>query len=141
MVNRASSRAAKVRQPGASVVDAFIAEKRAEAAQEVMPFTAQQALGRPGRLRHRTDPLTGPRPHGHLGLRPVQDRHRPEQQPLRGAEAGGSAGRARHHPLAEGSRLVSPDRGIKTMRETGAEMLTKDKETARGGLAVNIGGC
>ena len=30
---------------------------------------------------------------------------------------------------------------IKTMRETGADMLTKYKETARGGLAVNIVEC
>jgi hypothetical protein len=33
---------------------------------------------------------------------------------------------------------VSLDKVIKTMRETGADMLTKYKETARGGLAVNI---
>ena len=36
---------------------------------------------------------------------------------------------------------VSLDKVIKTMRGTGAEMLTKDKETARGGLAVNIVEC
>ena len=30
---------------------------------------------------------------------------------------------------------------IKTMRETGADMKTKYKETARGGLAVNIVEC
>ena len=32
----------------------------------------------------------------------------------------------------------SLDQVIKTMRETGADMLTKYKETARGGLAVNV---
>ena len=33
------------------------------------------------------------------------------------------------------------DQVIKTMRETGADMKTKYKETARGGLAVNIIEC
>ena len=35
----------------------------------------------------------------------------------------------------------SLDKVIKTMRETGADMMTKYKETARGGLAVNIIEC
>jgi L-serine dehydratase len=42
--------------------------------------------------------------------------------------------RRRHH-------FVSPDKVIKTMRETGADMKVKYKETARGGLAVNVIGC
>ncbi len=37
--------------------------------------------------------------------------------------------------------LTSLDKVIKTMRETGADMKTKYKETARGGLAVNIIEC
>jgi L-serine dehydratase len=41
----------------------------------------------------------------------------------------------------DGSHFVSLDQVIKTMRETGADMLTKYKETARGGLAVNIVEC
>ena len=41
----------------------------------------------------------------------------------------------------DGSHLVSLDKVIKTMRETGADMKTKYKETARGGLAVNIVEC
>ena len=41
----------------------------------------------------------------------------------------------------DGSHHVSLDKVIKTMRETGADMLTKYKETARGGLAVNIVEC
>ena len=41
----------------------------------------------------------------------------------------------------DGSHNVSLDQVIKTMRETGADMLTKYKETARGGLAVNIVEC
>jgi L-serine dehydratase len=41
----------------------------------------------------------------------------------------------------DGSHYVSLDKVIKTMRETGADMLTKYKETARGGLAVNIVEC
>ncbi|MBA2721831.1 MAG: L-serine ammonia-lyase [Methylibium sp.] len=41
----------------------------------------------------------------------------------------------------DGSHHVSLDQVIKTMRETGADMQTKYKETARGGLAVNIIEC
>jgi L-serine dehydratase len=41
----------------------------------------------------------------------------------------------------DGTHFVSLDQVIKTMRETGADMLTKYKETARGGLAVNIIEC
>ena len=41
----------------------------------------------------------------------------------------------------DGNHHVSLDKVIKTMRETGADMLTKYKETARGGLAVNIVEC
>ena len=39
------------------------------------------------------------------------------------------------------THFVSLDQVIKTMRETGADMMTKYKETARGGLAVNIVEC
>ena len=41
----------------------------------------------------------------------------------------------------DGKHFVSLDKVIKTMRETGADMLTKYKETARGGLAGNIVAC
>jgi L-serine dehydratase len=41
----------------------------------------------------------------------------------------------------DGSHFVSLDKVIKTMRETGADMKTKYKETARGGLAVNVIEC
>jgi L-serine dehydratase len=41
----------------------------------------------------------------------------------------------------DGKHKVSLDKVIKTMRETGADMMTKYKETARGGLAVNIIEC
>lgn len=41
----------------------------------------------------------------------------------------------------DGIHHVSLDQVIKTMRETGADMLTKYKETSRGGLAVNIVEC
>jgi L-serine dehydratase len=40
-----------------------------------------------------------------------------------------------------GAHYVSLDSVIKTMRETGADMKTKYKETSRGGLAVNIVEC
>jgi L-serine dehydratase len=41
----------------------------------------------------------------------------------------------------DGSHFVSLDRVIRTMRETGADMKVKYKETARGGLAVNVIEC
>ena len=41
----------------------------------------------------------------------------------------------------DGKHIVSLDKVIKTMRETGADMKTKYKETARGGLAVNVIEC
>ena len=41
----------------------------------------------------------------------------------------------------DGTHTVSLDQVIKTMWETGADMRTKYKETARGGLAVNIVEC
>ena len=41
----------------------------------------------------------------------------------------------------DGKHFVSLDNVIKTMRETGADMKTKYKETARGGLAVNVIEC
>jgi len=41
----------------------------------------------------------------------------------------------------DGTHRVSLDKVIRTMRETGADMSTKYKETARGGLAVNVVEC
>jgi len=41
----------------------------------------------------------------------------------------------------DGMHFVSLDKVIKTMRETGADMKTKYKETSRGGLAVNLIEC
>ena len=49
------------------------------------------------------------------------------------ADAAGAARRRRH--------TMSLDKVIKTMRETGADMKVKYKETARGGLAVNVIEC
>jgi L-serine dehydratase len=48
---------------------------------------------------------------------------------------------ARISMRGDGQHYVSLDKVIKTMRETGADMKTKYKETARGGLAVNIIEC
>lgn len=45
---------------------------------------------------------------------------------------------ARH---GDGTHIVSLDKAIKTMRETGADMKDKYKETARGGLALNVVEC
>ena len=41
----------------------------------------------------------------------------------------------------DGSHFISLDKVIRTMRQTGADMQSKYKETARGGLAVNIIEC
>jgi len=41
----------------------------------------------------------------------------------------------------DGTHYVSLDKVIKTMRDTGADMKTKYKETSRGGLAVNVIEC
>jgi L-serine dehydratase len=41
----------------------------------------------------------------------------------------------------DGRHIVSLDKVIKTMRETGADMKDKYKETSRGGLAVNVIEC
>ena len=43
--------------------------------------------------------------------------------------------------MGSGEHLVSLDTVITTMRQTGADMKTKYKETARGGLAVNVIEC
>jgi L-serine dehydratase len=48
---------------------------------------------------------------------------------------------ARMAMRGDGTHHVSLDKVIKTMRDTGADMMTKYKETARGGLAVNIVEC
>jgi L-serine dehydratase len=41
----------------------------------------------------------------------------------------------------DGTHYVSLDQVIKTMRDTGRDMMTKYKETSRGGLAVNVIEC
>ncbi len=41
----------------------------------------------------------------------------------------------------DGTHIVSLDKVLKTMRETGADMKVKYKETSRGGLAVNVIEC
>jgi L-serine dehydratase len=48
---------------------------------------------------------------------------------------------ARMAVRGDGSHFVPLDKAIKTMRETGADMKDKYKETARGGLALNIVEC
>jgi len=48
---------------------------------------------------------------------------------------------ARMALVGDGTHIVSLDAVIKTMRETGADMKIKYKETSRGGLAVNVIEC
>ncbi|WP_028223155.1 L-serine ammonia-lyase [Paraburkholderia oxyphila] len=52
-----------------------------------------------------------------------------------------SVNAARMALRGNGKHYVSLDKVIKTMRETGADMKTKYKETSRGGLAVNVIEC
>jgi L-serine dehydratase len=48
---------------------------------------------------------------------------------------------ARTALLGDGRHIVSLDSVLRTMRETGADMSVKYKETARGGLALNVIEC
>ena len=43
--------------------------------------------------------------------------------------------------IGDGSHVVSLDKVIETMRQTGLDMRHKYKETSQGGLAVNIIEC
>lgn len=43
--------------------------------------------------------------------------------------------------LGDGSHIVTLDQAIKTMKDTGADMMAKYKETSKGGLAVNVVEC
>jgi L-serine dehydratase len=55
--------------------------------------------------------------------------------------AGKAVNAARMALRGDGTHYVSLDSVIKTMKETGADMKSKYKETSRGGLAVNIVEC
>src|SRR5579875_525730 len=61
-----------------------------------------------------------------------------ERNAIGAVKAIAAARLARH---GTGSHRVSLDKAIKTMRDTGRDMKDKYKETARGGLAVNIVEC
>ncbi|REE98666.1 L-serine ammonia-lyase [Thermomonospora umbrina] len=52
-----------------------------------------------------------------------------------------AVGAARLALRGDGHHFVSLDKAIKTMRDTGRDMLDKYKETSRGGLAVNVIEC
>lgn len=43
--------------------------------------------------------------------------------------------------LGDGTHMVSLDKAIKTMKETGYDMMSKYRETSKGGLAVNVVEC
>ena len=40
--------------------------------------------------------------------------------------------------LGDGTHIVTLDQAIKTMKDTGEDMMSKYKETSKGGLAVNV---
>lgn len=86
-----------------------------------------------GRDRHGAQPRPDLRPGRRTGPDPV---HRTQRH---GAAKAVTA--ARMAMRGDGSHMVSLDKVIKTMKDTGADMSVKYKETARGGLAVNIIEC
>lgn len=61
-----------------------------------------------------------------------------ERNAIASVKAVNAARLSRH---GDGTHKVSLDNAIKTMRDTGADMMTKYKETSRGGLAVNVVEC
>jgi L-serine dehydratase len=61
-----------------------------------------------------------------------------ERNAMASVKAINSARMAMH---GDGTHVVTLDKVIKTMRETGADMKVKYKETSRGGLAVNVIEC
>ena len=61
-----------------------------------------------------------------------------ERNAIAAAKAIAAAQLALH---GDGSHRVSLDTALRTMRETGADMRDEYKETARGGLAVNVIEC
>ncbi len=61
-----------------------------------------------------------------------------ERNAIAAVKAVNSARMAMH---GDGSHKVSLDQVILTMRQTGADMKTKYKETSRGGLAINVIEC
>ena len=66
----------------------------------------------------------------------------PHLEGLRNAIASVKAVAAARTALrGDGSHIVSLDNVIKTMRDTGRDMQAKYKETALGGLAVNVVEC
>jgi hypothetical protein len=77
------------------------------------------------------EPEVGLPGRGRLGLR--DSGGRPDGGPGRRASRLALRGDDRH--------FVSLDKALKTMRDTGRDMLDKYKETSRGGLAVNVIEC
>jgi L-serine dehydratase len=63
------------------------------------------------------------------------------QIPCIEGNAMGAINAARLARADDGSHFVSLDKVIKTMRDTGHDMMAKYKETSRGGLAVNVVEC
>lgn len=63
------------------------------------------------------------------------------QIPCIEGNAMGAVKAARLARAGDGSHFVSLDKVIKTMRDTGHDMMAKYKETSRGGLAVNVVEC
>jgi L-serine dehydratase len=63
------------------------------------------------------------------------------QIPCIEGNAMGAINAARLARAGDGSHFVSLDKVIKTMRDTGHDMMANYKETSRGGLAVNVVEC
>ena len=92
-----------------------------------------RAGGERGRDRHGTQPGPDLRPDRRAGAGPL---HRTQRDRRREGHQRGQDG-----AWGDGSHRVSLDEVIVTMRETGKDMSSKYKETAMGGLAVNVVAC
>ena len=120
--------------PPAQALELLADTRRRAPADPRLPVAAGRALLRAGRPQDALAEFEralelDPRSHAALAAR---------------AEAWLALGRADAARMAlagDGTHYVSLDQVIKTMWETGADMKTKYKETARGGLAVNIVEC
>lgn len=125
--------------PGSAYSDPELFAREQELIFERMWFCAASSaeIGKAGR--------SGPsRSAGRASCSPAPARVRPGASSTSAATAASSLkaiNAARMGTNGDGSHKVSLDQAIKTMRDTGRDMKVKDKETARGGLAVNVIEC
>ena len=73
------------------------------------------------------------RPHRRIGADPCIERN--------AIAANTAISAVRMAMLGDGTHIVTLDQVIKTMKDTGEDMMAKYKETATGGLALNVVEC